>query len=274
VELEADRADGVVIGFGDVCGALAELRTRGLATLSSLAADEWLRPSRRELWSVHDVVRHVRDVAKIHLAHLRGDASTFPTDEPFDGREGPLGWLRETAGETPAETMRDLDQLVPLELDALARRVQRGGNGIEDGPYGPVHWTVFTTHIFWDTWVHERDIAQPLGRGHRATAGEDSVAALYGLLVASIPAALINHSFETTVGLTAASHPRRVVELTPGRAVLKSASPQGEAELEGELLGVLDALVGRGPALETVLVGNPSRREPLTWLRAFMVPDP
>ena len=272
VSLEADTGGGFVTGFAEVRTALRELRTRSLTTFAGFRADEWLRPSRCKLWTVHDVVRHVRDGCKIHVARLRGDPPPFPSDEPFEGQEIPLRWLRQTAGETPADTLRDLEQLAAAEHDALAARTQQRGDRTEDGPYGPVHWTILTAHIFWDAWLHERDVMEPLGRGHLATADEDRVAALYGLLIASMPAAFVGQSVRTTVGLRAPSQQRYIVGLTLGSAALRPAGPRDQTELEGELLSVLDALAGRGPEVETVLVGDQSACEPLTWLRAFMVP--
>ena len=272
VSLEADTGGGFVNGFAEVGTALRELRTQFLTTFSGLGADEWLRRSRCELWTVHDVVRHVRDVCKIHVARLRGDPSPFPSEEPFEGQEMPLRWLRHTADETPADTLRDLEQLAAAEHDALAARTRQGGDRTENGPYGPVHWTILTAHIFWDAWLHERDVTEPLGLGHLATAGEDRVAALYGLLIASIPAAFVGQSVATTVGLRASSEQRYIVGLTSSGAALRPAGAQDQTDLEGELLSVLDALAGRGPEVEAVLVGDWSAREPLTWLRAFMVP--
>ena len=270
--LEADRHTGLVAGLPLLRPALAELRTRVVRTLSSLEIDEWLRPSRCERWSVHDVARHTRDVCRIHLARLRRDPAPFPTDRPFDGRTAPLEWLEQTAGETPAETLLDFEQLAAAELDALAARIDVGGGGIEPGPYGSIHWTLLSTHIFWDAWIHERDITKALGRAHPSTPNEDSVAALYGFLVASLPAAFAGHSFQVTVGLKAPTRQRLIVRVTPGSAALRSAGSDEQLELVGELGSVLDGLTGRGSELETVLVGDPATLEPLTWLRAFMVP--
>jgi acyl-coenzyme A thioesterase PaaI-like protein len=44
-----------------------------------------------------------------------------------------------------------------------------------------------------------------------------------------------------------------------------------DGDLRGDLLAVVDALSGRGAPVEDVLAGDPVVREPLTWLRAFLL---
>lgn len=270
--MEADISGGFVTGFPEVYRALEEQRAGFRALVADLEPDEWRRPSRCHLWTVHDVVRHVRDTSKLHLGLLHGDPSPFRPDDPFDNREAPQRWLAQTDGEKPNDTVRDLEQLESAELDALAACMEQGIDRTLSGPYGPIHWTVATAHVFWDTWIHECDITEPLNRPHLPTLREDLVAALYGLLVASIPATFAGHPLDTTVRLTTASGRPFTVHLTPRHAVLKPARPGDTTNLQGELATVVDSLAGRGQAPEAVLAGDPAQREPLTRLRTFMVP--
>jgi hypothetical protein len=271
-ELEADITGGIVTGFPEVCAAFEDLRSDFLTLVSELDASEWQQPSRCHLWSVHDLVRHVRDGSKHHVALLHGQPPEFRPDDPFDNRNIPLRWLAGSAGEQPNDTVRDLEQTTAAELDALRARAARGGDETYVGPYGRAHWTVLTTHVFWDSWLHVRDITRPLERPERSTLHQDSVAALYGLLVASIPAAAFGDALDTAVRLNTASG--SVDAHVQARHVkLERTRPGEPADLEGELGAVVDALTGRGPAVETVLAGDPTRREPLTRLRTFMTPS-
>jgi hypothetical protein len=204
---------------------------------------------------------------------LHGEPPTFHPDEPFENREAPLRWLVESAGEHPSDTIRDLERVSSAELDSLTACLERGGDESYVGPYGPAHWTVLTTHVFWDAWLHQRDITEPLQRPHRATLGEDAAAALYALLVASIPAGVVDDSLDTTVRLTHASGRAFDARVAPGHVTLEPARPAEPTDLEGELGAVVDALAGRGRAVEAVLAGEPTRQQPFTLLRRFMSPS-
>src|SRR3569833_2101354 len=102
--------------------AMARLRARTVDLLAELSAVDWDRPSRCAGWSVHDVARHVRDVALIHTARLAGRPSPFP-NEPFDPRSSPEKWLRHSAGATTSQTVEDLQRLAREEAELLGRRV-------------------------------------------------------------------------------------------------------------------------------------------------------
>jgi hypothetical protein len=159
------------------------------------------------------------------------------------------------------------------ELDALNACVERGGDETYVGPYGRAHWTVLSTHVFWDAWLHQRDIAEPLQRPYRATLREDVAAALYALLVASVPATVVDVALDTTVRLTHASGRAFDARVEPGHVTVQPAHPAESTDLEGELASVVDALAGRGPAVESVLTGAPARQQPFTLLRRFMSPS-
>ena len=99
-------------------------------------------------------------------AHVRGltRAGNVLEGEPFDNRRTPLRWLERTAGEAPEKTVEDLRRLTTEETTALRLRVAEGAGEAVVGPYGPVDWSVLTAHVFWDAWLHDRDVTEPLGR--------------------------------------------------------------------------------------------------------------
>lgn len=272
--LAADVAAGFNAGSGDVALALRSLRRRQLELCRRLGDLDWQHPSRCELWSVHDVVRHVRDGCRLHVRYLRDGQPAFTSDDPFNARETPLRWLEETASQTPAETMAGLPDLYAEEADALDARMARGGDDRVEAPYGPVHWTILTAHVFWDAWVHDRDVTQPLGAAHASSPVEDGVVALYALLIASMPAAAASHPFEATVALKADEGRAYLVSVRPGHVTLRPDDGSGEAILRGDLAAVVDGLAGRGSELAAVLHGSESAREPLSWLRSRLLPAP
>jgi uncharacterized protein (TIGR03083 family) len=268
VLIEAATAGGFTTGLHLVPVALRSLRERVASLLDTLDADDWGRQSRCELWTVHDVVRHVRDACAIHVQNLRREGNALG-DEPFDNRHTPLRWLERTAGEPPAKTVDDLRRLAADEQAVLGLRVDEGGTDEAVSPYGRVHWSVLTAHFFWDAWLHERDVAGPLGRLAASTSDEESLACLYGLLIASVPAQIIGRPLAATVSLAGGEGRTYSASVGPGQVRVWDGVASADA-LQGDLAAVLDSLAGRGPALAAVLHGDAALREPLTWLRPIL----
>lgn len=270
--LEADAAAGFSTGLSQLPVALRSVRARQLDLCRRLAAGDWERQSRCHLWTVHDVVRHVRDGCRRHVEALHGGRAPLDERGPFDARETPLRWLEETASQRPAETVAELSGLCAEEAATLDARLAQGGDDRVEGPYGPVHWTILSAHVFWDAWVHDRDVAQPLGVAYTSSPVEDAVVALYALFIASMPAALRNHPFDVTVALTADDGRAYTASVRPGHVSLRPDDGGSEATLRGELAAVVDALAGRGTELDAVLHGDEAARKPLSWLRARLLP--
>ena len=62
----------------------------------------------------------------------------------------------------------------------------------------PVDWQLFVTHMFFDGWVHERDLLLPLGRTPVPAAAEARLGTAYGLHTAGIVAGLFDLALDTT----------------------------------------------------------------------------
>lgn len=264
--LEADVTRGITAGLDQLPVALRELRVRMLRLVEGLDDDAWGAQSRCERWTVHDVVRHVRDVSHRLVARLQDDnAAEVPSD--FDNRVTPQQWLDASAGEGPATTVADLRFLFEAEDPALVDRLAAGTQDQVMGPYGLVHWTVLVAHVLWDGWLHLRDIGD-----HSSTQVEDGVVALYAMLIASVPARFAGFPLDVSVDLTGSDGRHLQAAVAPGHVTVRAGAPTGTEDLEGDLGPVADALSGRGPALDRVLHGAAAARMPLTWLRLVMAP--
>ncbi len=267
-----DTVTGVSPDPSTVLDALTAQRTRLLALCRSLDDGDWARPTRCDAWTVHHVVRHLVDVSHIDVANLLGKPPAFPSDQPFDPVTSPLRWLESSEGATPSDTLDAFARTAEEEQVAFAHAAATLGARTLRGPYGQIHWTAFLTHVFWDAWIHERDIVFALGRAHDAEANEDHLAALYGVLVAAATATLAGVDIDTVIALHGA-HPV-TVRATARQGAVRASQVDEPAALRGELGAVLDALAGRGAPLATVVDGPSETLEPLTWLRAFMAPSP
>lgn len=270
--LEADASLGFTAGVEALPPAFAALRGRFLGVADGLDPGDWGRQSRCELWTVHDVVRHVRDACRLHVGHLRREPDAF-LDEPFDARRTPLRWLERSEGESPETTIAELRALGDDEAGALGARLGCVSGEVVTGPYGPLHWTILTTHVLWDAWIHLRGVTASVGGGDPSMPVEDELVALYGLLIASVPAVALGHRFEATVALVTGDGREYGARVQPGRVQLRGQAT-GREDLHGDLATVVDALAGRGSRIELVLRGEQDVREPLTWLRKVLVPEP
>lgn len=264
------RTTGITEGLAEVPPALRLLRERMLCLAAGMTPDLWSGPSRCDRWSVHHVMRHVRDACRLHVTHLQGDPS-WSFDKSFDNRTTPDEWLSDSVGETPEQTVDDLRRWSADEGLTLLERVDSLDQVIVPGPYGPIPLTLLSMHVFWDGWLHDRDVAQVTGSPSPSNPVEDAVAAAYGLFIASLPALVRHEHIDVTVSLSDNDR-HYVARIQPGNVQFHTADVAADADLHGPLAIVVDALAGRGPQLADVLPGDKTKREPLTWLRGILMP--
>lgn len=166
----APRYDGppIVSIEGPVDDQLAPVvrqRRRMETTLAGLSEDDWRTRSRCDGWSVQDVVAHIVGVNAFWEASIAAGLAGKPTRvlAAFDPAATPPLMVEPMRALTPAEV---LDQFVSTNdgfLGALADLDDRGWSTLAESPPGHVPIRLLAHHALWDTWVHERDIALPLG---------------------------------------------------------------------------------------------------------------
>jgi uncharacterized protein (TIGR03083 family) len=178
-------------------------RQRFAAVLREFAPAEWAAPTRCAEWSAHDVVRHLCDCNTL-LAATGPDDRTLDLAAGFDPRISPRGWPVVSASETPGATLTrflaSTDDLLTVARDRLARRHRFDVHL----PYGPMDWTVFMLHGFWDSWLHERDVLLPRGREHPTDGDATGYVTGYGLFIAAVVAAKFGEPVRETLRLSGA----------------------------------------------------------------------
>jgi uncharacterized protein (TIGR03083 family) len=150
---------------GDQRAPFARQRRRLQALLADLAPDDWSVASRCHGWSVRDVVAHLVGVNIFWQASVQAGLAGAPTRVlvGFDPAVTPALMVG-AMGELEAAEV--LEQFVDSNLALLAVL-----DGLDDhewmataeSPVGHVPVRVLVHHALWDCWVHERDIALPLG---------------------------------------------------------------------------------------------------------------
>ena len=133
--------------------------------LADLSADEWRSASRCDGWTVQDVVAHLVGVNAFWEASVSAGLAGTPTRvlAAFDPAAHPPMMVEPMRLLTPHEV---LDQFVASNdgfLGAVATLDDGGWSTLAESPVGHVSIRLLAHHALWDSWVHERDIAVPLG---------------------------------------------------------------------------------------------------------------
>jgi uncharacterized protein (TIGR03083 family) len=223
----------------DVFGAQ---RQRFVEILRGFGPDDWAAPTRCAHWSAHDVVRHLCDANTIGITAGPGD-SRLDVASGFDPRTTPGTWLTASAAESPGAT---LDRFISTsgELLALARERLAQGRMFDVGlPFGPMNWTVLVLHIFWDTWIHERDVLLAADTRHPTDADATTYAASYGLFIAAAVSPLLGGQVGDTLLLLGGDGGGAYqVQDRDGHITLTVSRARAEGPPAAE---VADALAGR-----------------------------
>ncbi len=141
-------------------------RARFESTLRCFSKDDWLAPTRCAAWNVREVISHLTVVDGFW-------AMTFANGR--DGQE-PTTFLR---GFNPSSSTDDLvAATLSLSTDELLERFSSGGAALAavldpltdeqwrnrmESPLGHLPLLCSAGHMFWDSWLHERDILEPMG---------------------------------------------------------------------------------------------------------------
>jgi uncharacterized protein (TIGR03083 family) len=136
-------------------------RDRLAATLADLGADQWATPSRCEGWSVQDVI--------IHLASTNGFWATRSTKGSPASPAVCSASIRScrrpsSSPRRKAQSRRHAHAFVHGN-QALADALSSVDDWdvLAEAPPGHIAIGLVAIHALWDSWVHERDAAIPLG---------------------------------------------------------------------------------------------------------------
>lgn len=247
---------GLNLSGDEFVGILATHHDRILEAWQALTPEQWEQPSRNPSWSAHDTVRHVADAVQLGAAQVLGESPPF-TLGAFDPRTTPDVWLAESAGDDPARTIERFADAAERLRTRVGEKMTAGDSSLDATEYGPAHWTVNIVHIFWDSWLHERDVLLPLGLTAESTNDEQRLAAVYALLMAMVPARMMEQPFGVTVDLTG-SGGRVVTAVHESGAISSAESMDAEADFAADLCSIVDSLSGRGAALEDLAPDAPA----------------
>jgi len=229
----------------DQAVVVSRQRRRMETLLDGLGDDEWNAPSRCDGWTVQDVVAHLVGVNAFWEASVKAGLTGTPTRilAAFDPAAHPPLMIEPMRALSGREVF---DQFVASNrgfLDALAPLDDAGWSMTAESPAGHVSIRLLAFHALWDAWIHERDIALPLGL--TPTEEPDEIASSLRYAAAVGPALTISGDTPLVGELSvAATDPDVSFALTVGDAVnVRDESSVADAPcLRGNAVALVEAL--------------------------------
>jgi uncharacterized protein (TIGR03083 family) len=235
----------------DQLAPVTRQRRRFAAMLAELSDEQWRAPSRCEGWNVQDVASHLVGVDAFWqmsiVAGLAGEPTRVLTN--FDPATTPAMLIQPLRALPPAEVLGQLVASMDRFLDVLASLDAAGWATPVETPPGHLPVRLLAHHALWDCWVHERDVALPLGI--TPPLEPDEVIASMRYAAALSPGFLINDG-PGCKGRFAVEARRPDTEFwleVDGMSVHvhDGAAPAGTPCLRGDAVELTDALSIRGP---------------------------
>jgi uncharacterized protein (TIGR03083 family) len=234
----------------DQLAPVVRQRRRMETMLAALGADDWKAPSRCAGWTVQDVISHIIGVNAFWELSVREGLAGTPTRYlvGFDPAATPAQMVGAMQTLTAEEVF---DQFVASNdgfLGVLSGLDADGWLTLAETPPGHLPIRLLASHAVWDTWVHERDIALPLGITPPVEA--DEVLASMRYAAALSPGFILSEgrdcrgSFAVEVIDLETSFTLDVGESV---AVHDGALPTGAPRLRGDSVELVEALSIRAP---------------------------
>lgn len=252
-----------------VVGAFVGQRRRLLATARALPEADWKHSSRCAAWDARELVLHVLGATDACRTTLTGEHSVFGGS--FDPNSSPNVFVESRSGEPVATTVDHLGIAIDRASAAIdAARVQTPALHVTAVWGEEIDWRLFVTHMFWDAWIHERDLLVPLGREPESVDAEVRLAVAYALHSAAIMLGLLGQRLDITLALDGPGRAQFRATADGTNVKIAVAPLDPAAPINGETIAVTDAIAGRGEELSAVLDAPADAIDGLAQLGAFL----
>jgi uncharacterized protein (TIGR03083 family) len=144
---------------------LERQRRRMETTLAGLSDEQWHAQSRCAEWTVQGVISHLTGVNTFWAAAARAGVAGTPTRflASFDPAATPAQMVASLPVIAPGESLEKFAASNSSFLATMERLSEEDWAKLAEAPPGHVPLRLMSAHALWDSWVHERDIAVPLG---------------------------------------------------------------------------------------------------------------
>jgi uncharacterized protein (TIGR03083 family) len=243
----------------DVATPVMRQRSRLADLLTGLDDQQWAAPSRCEGWSVQDVIAHLVTTNQFWALSIAAGVGGEPTRflAEFDPVATPAQMVEAVRAWTPAETLeRFIESNDALEV-LIETLDDRSWSALAEAPVGHLAVRLVALHALWDSWIHERDVALPLGLEAVEEPDEIAAALIYvaGLGPAFLRSGGSSRSGALEVRVTEPDM-RFVVELGPTVVVRSGPNPTDTVTITGDAVELLEALSFRAPFTPVMAEGD------------------
>jgi uncharacterized protein (TIGR03083 family) len=246
-----DRIPLTLDGGPAIVPATVRQRRRLLDVFGSLTNDQWSAPSRCEGWSVRDVAAHLASVDSYWLtsvtAGLAGEPTTFLRG--FDPKATPAAMVDAAGAKSPQATLAELRAATTALCDLIGGLDATALSKLAESPPGHVAIRDVLYHALWDAWVHERDVALPLGLVPGEEPDEIVASLRYVAALSPVFALMSGTATDATLVLEATEPDARVVVSVTSASVRvhDGQAPDDAVELRGDAVELTEALSARTP---------------------------
>jgi len=225
-------------------------RRRFERMLADLSVDEWGARTRCDGWTVQDVASHLVGVNAFWEMSITAGLAGAPTRvlTNFDPASTPTLLIEPMRALPPAEVLAQLVASHDSLLGIIADLDDAGWTTTAETPAGYVPIRLLAFHALWDCWIHERDVALPLGRTPAVEA--DEVASSLRYAAALSPGFLLSDGTgcRGRFGVDAREPDAQFwLEVDDAVHVHDGATPAGAPCLRGDAVALTEALSIRAP---------------------------
>jgi uncharacterized protein (TIGR03083 family) len=224
-------------------------RLRFEELLSGLTPEQWNEPSRCDGWSVRDVIAHLLTVNQFWNASVVAGVAGEPTRilRGFDPAATPPAMVSTMSALSSREVLDGFVDTNATLLDTLSRLTRDEWSMMAESPAGLVPIRLLVQHGIWDSWVHERDVALPLGLQPVVEPDEVVSCLQYAAAVSPALGIGLDRSGAAVLAVDATDPPVRFVLEVSDCVVLRDGSIDDRPCLRGDAVELTEALSLRVP---------------------------
>jgi uncharacterized protein (TIGR03083 family) len=228
-----------------VRGPFLRQRQRFAKALAELSPEQWAVQSRCAGWRVQDVVAHLTTTDQFWNVSIQSGLAGVPTRilAEFDPRATPAALVDAVRGATPDETFAaylEANQALRTTIESLD---EQGWAALAEAPVGHVTVSAIAHHALWDSWVHERDVLEPLGIAQDEEPDEIVASLRYAAVLGPAFAVQSSTRHRGSLALDVTRPDLRViVTVDDDVSVTECDAPNGDLVLTGDAIEVLEAL--------------------------------
>ncbi len=231
--------------LGDPAAPLLRQRRRLASLLATLEPEQWAATSRCEGWSVQDVAAHLVSTNQFWAVSIGAALGGAPTRllATFDPVATPPELVEAVRSQSPAEVLDGFVATTEALADVIAGVDAAGWSRTGEAPPGHLTLRCVAWHAAWDSWIHERDIALPLGLPPVEEPDEVTGCLAYAAALSPAFAVAAGSAREGTIAVEATNPDTRFVVEVGGSVVVRGGETDADAlHLSGAAVELLEGL--------------------------------